>query len=117
MRWGTGGAAARRLPANCAYNPNTPYLAVGSEPGGNGRCGHSDLGGSMLEWLLDGWEPYPDSQTECSDCALVTESYFPVVCGGWWFHSADRLRATRRDPATSQYADSAHGVRWTRSAP
>jgi len=45
-------------------------LPVGSKsPKGDGRWGHSDLAGSMYEWVLDWYTP--TNPRPCADCAVV----------------------------------------------
>nr|WP_263430148.1 formylglycine-generating enzyme family protein [Nannocystis pusilla] len=44
---------------------------VGSRPAGDGKWGHSDLAGSVAEWVLDYHGPMPPS---CQDCALLEDA-------------------------------------------
>lgn len=44
----------------------TDLVVVGTKPLGEGRWGHADLAGNVLEWTLD-W--YGDLPTPCEDCA------------------------------------------------
>jgi formylglycine-generating enzyme required for sulfatase activity len=66
---------------------------VGATPGGNGRWGHSDLGGSMWEWLLDLTAPYPPT---CDNCANLTAGTSRMLRGGSWTSTAPYLRAAAR---------------------
>ena len=43
-------------------------MPVGRRPAGNGKWGHTDLGGNMLEWMLD---EGPIQPGRCDDCANV----------------------------------------------
>ena len=87
-------------PANCQENHNTPFLPVGSEPLGNSRWGHADLGGSMREWVLDYYSGtwYTTMQAGCNDCACLTAegSGSRVLRGTLWQSPAESLRAAWR---------------------
>jgi formylglycine-generating enzyme required for sulfatase activity len=79
-------------------------LPVGTRPAGDGKWGHSDLGGNVLEWTLDWFaDPYP--QSRCADCANLTPAMGRVIRGGG-FDTVERLhRAGRRlelSPAARQ---------------
>ena len=77
---------------------DTFVVAVGSEPRGNGRWGHADLGGSVDEWVFD-WHAqdwYTTTETGCSDCANLTAASYRVFRGGYWYGSAFSLRAANR---------------------
>jgi len=47
----------------------TDLLPVGSKPAGNGRWGHADLAGNVIEWTLD-W--FVDYAVPCVNCASLT---------------------------------------------
>ncbi|HUS31118.1 MAG TPA: SUMF1/EgtB/PvdO family nonheme iron enzyme [Kofleriaceae bacterium] len=66
---------------------------VGSEsPAGDGKWGHSDLAGNIMEWTLDWYtSPYP---TPCDNCAQLTQaSDNRVLRGGAYLESAMLVRA------------------------
>lgn len=106
------------LPANYAGNHFTLQLPVGSEPLGNGKWGHSDLAGSVQEWVID-WraEAYP---VPCEDCANLTPTVFPssglayrvLRSGSWGSAGAEELATTNR---ASDTPDGHHGVRCARA--
>jgi formylglycine-generating enzyme required for sulfatase activity len=88
------------VPANFRDNHYTPYLPVGSEPLGNGRWGHADLGGNMDEWVLDQFTDdwYADTAAGCDNCANVPDgsSRIRVQRGGGWEDHGSLLRAAAR---------------------
>jgi formylglycine-generating enzyme required for sulfatase activity len=111
--WGNDGTEP--LPANYRENGNSPFIAVGTHPAGNGRWGHSDLAGGMFEWALDYAIAYELGAT-CNDCAELSGTY-RVARGGNCFAGAPSLTAAHRsggEPAPSSYGI---GVRCARSAP
>lgn len=63
----------------------TDVLRVGSKPAGAGRFTHLDLAGSMTEWVLDTYGPYPET---CDNCAYLDVSAQPAqgsgLRGGDW---------------------------------
>jgi cysteine-rich repeat protein len=61
-------------------------LAVGSKPAGQGRYGQDDLAGSMWEWALDYYEPYPTGSI--TDYASVTGGSSRALRGGSWYYTA-----------------------------
>ena len=77
---------------------------VGMKPKGDGKWGHSDLGGNAWEWTLD-WNsssvPLP-----CRDCA--------VVDGGTWRNARsgayNDLAATLRSATRHVYSPDYHGI-------
>jgi formylglycine-generating enzyme required for sulfatase activity len=77
---------------------------VGLRPKGDGKWGHSDLGGNAWEWTLD-WNssavPVP-----CHDCA--------VLDGGTWRNARsgayNDLAATLRSATRHVYAPDYHGI-------
>lgn len=107
---GDGSAAG-----SCAF---ADILRVGSRPKGDGRWGHADLGGSMLEWILDwydsGW--YGGGGGTCNDCANFTSASYRVVRGGDFITSETYLRAAFRDGTTpSDFNFSSYGARCARA--
>lgn len=63
--------------------------AVGGARLGDGRWGHSDLAGNVLEWTLDfKAEPYPD---DCDDCLNAVPAEFRVIRGSAYAAEADTL--------------------------
>jgi sulfatase modifying factor 1 len=55
---------------------------VGSRPDGDGRFGHSDLVGSLYEWTLDWFAPYPELMRD--DYAKTDAGAQRVLRGGAW---------------------------------
>ena len=86
-------------------------LNVGSKsPKGDGKWGHSDLGGNAWEWTLDydgGAYPMP-----CRDCALVTAGSYRAFRSG----SHDEIAATLRSSVRHVYYPDYHGVVGSRCA-
>jgi len=86
-------------------------LNVGSKsPKGDGKWGHSDLGGNAWEWTLDydgGAYPMP-----CHDCALVTAGSYRAFRSG----SNDEIAATLRSSVRHVYYPDYHGVVGSRCA-
>ncbi len=107
------------LPADYSDNGDSPSIAVGSYPGGDGRWGHADLAGSMFEWTLDWYAGnwYTTVQAGCADCAnLTAASSHRVLRGGNWSNPANYLRAASRfsfSPDNHHYSSS--GVRCSRT--
>ncbi len=69
-------------------------LPVGSKsPKGDGKWGHSDLGGSMWEWNLDWYASY---LKQCNDCANLATASYRVFRGGSWYDTGGNLLAGGR---------------------
>ncbi len=100
-----GDSMTSPLPANYGYNHTSPFVAVGSEPAGDGRWGHSDLAGSLWEWALDwhsdGW--YERVGDSCFDCANLTAGTDRVIRGGEFLIDANSLRAAFRFSSFDSY--------------
>jgi formylglycine-generating enzyme required for sulfatase activity len=86
--------------ANTDSSNYSPSLPVGSHPLGDGRWGHSDLGGGMWEITYDAYDAdwYSGGGTNASYGVNRAESPLRVVRGGGWSqHGFDHdLRVARR---------------------
>ena len=58
--------------------------------------GLHDMLGNVMEWTLDGYAPYKDSQTLASEWAPSTGPYPHVARGGGWIDPAKKLRCSAR---------------------
>lgn len=58
---------------NWALEGNSPLIAVGSYPGGDGRWGHHDLAGSLNEWVLDSFNFDFYDLGPCKNCARIDD--------------------------------------------
>jgi formylglycine-generating enzyme len=76
---------------SCSVND---ILEVGSRPAGEGKFGQQDLAGSLWEWALDWYAPYPE---ECDNCLHTQKETFKVLRGGYFSVYADSLRSTYRN--------------------
>jgi len=102
------------VPANCSYNHSTPFLAVGSEPTGNGYWGQTDLAGGIWEWVLDTFAAYP---TVCDNCASLDGGTNRVKRSSDFENASIDLRCTARygrSPSSREYD---LGIRCARNAP
>jgi formylglycine-generating enzyme required for sulfatase activity len=84
---------------------------VGAKPTGDGVWGHADLGGNLIEWVLDFSGAYP---TPCTDCANLVDSGAHVFRGGSFFDATDYLRASWRLSGTPDNRSTAFGMRCAR---
>lgn len=97
-------------PDDCSY---ADILAVGSRTQGNGYWGHCDLGGSLWEWNLDGYDSYADP---CNNCANVTEAAYRVTRGGGWGNAAEYLPCSDRYDYLPSHRTPYLGIRCARAA-
>ncbi|MDX2093758.1 MAG: SUMF1/EgtB/PvdO family nonheme iron enzyme [Kofleriaceae bacterium] len=98
--------------AGCAV---TDYVQVGLREG-DGRWGHADLGGNVMEWNLDySWSPYP--QNPCIDCVNLTPvgAGSRVRRGGAYTTGANSLRAAARDELPPSAHIGTSGIRCARA--
>ncbi len=94
----------------------TDILAVGSRPVGDGKWGHSDLGGNMWERTLDWYvNPYP---MPCDDCGSVTSGSERVYRGGGYRSTqTSSLQSGTRFSQTPSGQSVDVGFRCARAAP
>lgn len=95
--WGAMAPSASLAVFNCGAGGSvgmctaTDLPIAGSlSPGGDGKFGHSDLAGSMLEWLLDKYS-VTYSIANCNDCAEIVTGASRVFRGGDWQQAASAL--------------------------
>jgi sulfatase modifying factor 1 len=69
-------------------------LAVGSKAAGDGRWGHSDLEGNVLEWTLDFKGSYPGS---CDDCLNAVAAESRVIRGSAYLSPVETLAVAYRE--------------------
>jgi formylglycine-generating enzyme required for sulfatase activity len=110
-----GGGISFIYPWGDAPEPN-PELAVfgcngelaqcvlppaGSRPRGAAPWGHLDMAGSLEEWVLDGVDVAP---LNCSDCALLDDTWGRAFRGGSYTSPAGGLRVSKRNawPGTNR---------------
>ncbi len=94
--------------AGCVFSD---ILAVGSDPAGAGKYGQMDLAGSMWEWALDLYAPYP---VDCDNCANLNSGSLHVMRSGNWRYSAMYLPVASRAPGPTFHGDG-YGFRCARA--
>jgi len=93
---------------------------AGSTPAGNGRWGHRDLGGSLWEWVYDGFDAgwYGGGGATCTNCTNIPSlpplSSLHALRGGDFLGDHSYLRATIRDNAPPYGRGHARGFRCAR---
>jgi formylglycine-generating enzyme required for sulfatase activity len=93
------------IEGDCVYDD---ILPVGSKPAGNGRWGHSNLSGSMNEWVFDTYvSPYP---MPCIDCA-IGEGSVREIRGGSWYGGANTAAFRWTVPSVPSFVMGARCVR------
>ena len=97
------------LPA-CAV---TDLINVGTKPAGDGRWGHSELAGNVLEWTLDWAAAYT---TPCTDCANLSPAASREIRGGSFSGGKNGLRTPLRANLPPAMRNAITGLRCARSA-
>jgi sulfatase modifying factor 1 len=88
----------------------TDFIRPGSRPDGNGKWGHADLAGNVLEWVRDRYDTYSD---DCENCvALTGENH--VLRGGCYINNPFLVQTDKRLPYPPG-ADAATGIRCARA--
>lgn len=96
--------------AGCTF---ADILKVGSKSSkGDGRWGHADLGGSIWEWNLDGFDTYA---TPCINCANILNISNRVIRGGNWGVVALGLLSSYRVNDTPDLHSNVIGARCART--
>ena len=96
--------------AGCAL---TDYVRVGTKPAGDGRWGHSDLGGNVWEWTLDNYvNGY--AINPCNDCADLAAGTGRASRGGYAAAAAIFIRGANRFGNGPGFLTDAHGARCAR---
>jgi sulfatase modifying factor 1 len=91
----------------------TDIIAVGTKPAGDGRWGHSDLGGNLWEWTLDA-NHTPYAINPCNDCADVVASGGRTARGGYYFGPIVYVRSANRFGNGETFRSRAMGARCAR---
>jgi formylglycine-generating enzyme required for sulfatase activity len=83
-------------PNHAVYGSSSPLpQAVGStSPVGDGKWGHADLAGNVIEWVLD-WS-HPTYLNPCHDCADLTPASLRGDRGGGFDQAASSLTVSLR---------------------
>lgn len=65
--------------SHAVYGDGPPQNVGSKSPIGDGKWGHSDLSGNVMDWTYDWWSAYP---LPCSDCANTTTDTYRANRGG-----------------------------------
>ena len=96
--------------AGCA---GSDIVAVGTKSAGDGRWGHSDLTGGVMEWTLDWDDQY---RTPCADCAnIAIPTGERTIRGGSFDIDIARLRAGYRNTFPPGERAPENGIRCARA--
>jgi formylglycine-generating enzyme required for sulfatase activity len=96
---------------NCT---SSDVMVVGSKPKGNGKWGHADLAGNVLQWTRDWNGSY---QVPCNDCAQTTTvDMWRLLRGGSYSYAASyQTTAFRYGFYSGYFRSSEIGFRCARS--
>lgn len=87
---------------------------VGSKVAGNGRWGHSDLGGNLAEFMLDGYE---NDSSICIDCVELDQlGGGSILRGGSFYMNRSELRTSRSTALNVGFSKFYIGFRCARPA-
>lgn len=95
---------------HAVYSPATEPANVGSRSEGDGRWGHADMAGNLLEWVLDYYGEYG---SECINC-LNTSPGERAQRGGAYDMFEDALLSSFRTSLASEEARPNSGFRCAR---
>lgn len=112
--WGSADPFVNPALANSAHSDNSPFVAVGSHPQGNGKWGHRDMAGSVGEWTLDLYDDLWYGNGPCNNCANVNQGSVRVWRGGAFSQIATFLTVARRS-ADAGFLWWGHGFRCARA--
>jgi formylglycine-generating enzyme required for sulfatase activity len=105
----------------CTGCISSPFVAVGSyQPAGNARWGHTDLAGSMWEWVFDwylnGYYGTTSVPAACDNCANTANLMANrVIRGGGWYYGTYPLRVAERSYDLPSRHNPYHGFRCART--
>jgi len=100
--WSSPASSTAIASSDAVFGGVAAPASAGTHPDGDGRWGHSDLGGNTSEWVFDSYaSPYPSDV--CTDCANHAASSMQSVRGGSYASVAATLLASFRSgyPATA----------------
>jgi len=90
--------------AGCAV---TDFVRPGSRPDGDGKWGHADLGGNVVEWVQDRMAAYANP---CENCVVLTGGDNRVVRGGCYFNYYYLLQTHFRLDLPPKPGETASGI-------
>ncbi len=97
----------------CGGSCNSTQNVGSTSPKGDGKWGHADLAGNVYEWTLDWYATY---QTQCNNCADLTDASSRVFRGGNFYDFASGLRSAYRGGSGPDDRSSSIGARCARTS-